>query len=186
MGRLENNEGDIFRFVQGYISHLTSADSGDFTSFTAPGDDDVNAAIDVAEAEIVSWLAEAGYASDVDSYPSLAKRMLSWYVAVGAAYRLEMYHPGLQYGNTGNTRFTRWFDILSRLRDQILDEGISGLGIDVVAGAKLAAKFTARLETEKSVQEDNTDAVLPFFRRRSFRHPSLSDSGKITKDPAIR
>lgn len=183
---LEYEDGDVERWVTGYIQHLTSADSGDFKSFTTPGAEDVDEAIDVAEAEILSWLAEAGYTTDTTTYSALALRYLSWYNAVGAAYRLEMYHPGVQFGPGTNTRFDRLHELLMELRQRILEDGITGLGIPIITGASLQPIFTGRSHGEKQVMEDDTDAVQPFFKRRSFRHPLLSDSGKITQDPAIR
>jgi hypothetical protein len=181
---LEQNDGDVERWVKGYIQHLTSADSGDFKSFTNPGAEDIEEAIDVAEAEIVSWLAEAGYSTDTSAYPALAKRYLSWYNAVGAAYRLEMYHPGVQFGPGANTRFDRLHELLMELYRRIMEGGITGLGIPVSAGASIQPLFTGGSHTGKQVQEDDTDAVQPFFRRRSFQHPQLSD--RPSRDPAIR
>jgi len=183
---LEENTGDVERWVTGYIQHLTSADSGDFKSFTSPSAEDVEEAIDTAEAEIVSWLAEAGYSTDTTTYSSLAKRYLSWYNGVGAAYRLEMFHPGLQFSNANNTRFDRLHDILMELKNRIDAGAITGLGIPIVTDASLRARFTAVTHSEKEPLETDTDKVQPFFRRRTMRHPQVADSIGAPRDPSAR
>lgn len=181
---LEENDGDVDRWVRGYIQHLTSTSDGDFKSFTSPGAEDIVEAIDTAEAEIVAWLAEAGYSTDISTYPTLALRYLSWYNGIGASYRLEMFHPGLQFSNAPNTRFDRLHDILMELKQRIDAGEISGLGIPIVADAKMRVRFTAETLSEKDAQEEDTDAVQPFFRRRSFRHPEVGSSIGAPKEPS--
>ena len=173
---IEENVGDVGRWVTGYVQHLNSVDFGNFKTFNSPTPENMEEAIETAEAEILSWLAEAGYSTDTSTYPVMALRYLSWYNSIGAAYRLELFHPGLQFDTRPNTRFDRLHDLLNELRERILEGGIAGLDIPLDVGGTLKAKFTAQFVTQKQEQEDNTDAVQPFFKRRTFRHPALPDS----------
>ena len=173
---IEVDDGDVARWVTGYTQHLTSTNSGNFTSFTGPSEEDVDESIDTAEAEILAWLAEVGYNIDTTTWPDTpAKRYLSWYNSIGAAYRLELFHPGLQFTNQPNTRFEKFHDLLMELKESILNDEIGGLGIPKVAGKTMQTKFTGRLISDKEVNIADTDVVPAFFDRHRWMNPRAAE-----------
>jgi hypothetical protein len=170
---LEKDAGDVSRWVESYVSHLTSQTGGEFRTLTRPGAEDLSEAIETAASEIISWLAEAGYSANPATYSDLALSYLSFYNAVGAAYRLELMHPGLGFGNNPNSRWENFYNILQDLRKRIMDEGVAGIGIAIAA--TMQGQFTSESDAAKQLRTDDIDKTKPLFTREMFRHPEITD-----------
>jgi len=171
---IEKDVGDVNRWVESYVSHLTSQTSGEFRTHTRPGAEDIASAIETAASEILTWLGGAGYSTDSSTYSSLVRDYLSYYNAIGAAYRLELMHPGLGFGNNPNSRWKEFYEILQAFRQSLMEEGLSG--VDLSTPDALRASFTAERVTDKRARREDTDLVTPLFRRDMFKHPLLSET----------
>lgn len=176
---IENTSGDVLNLVQQYCQHLAADNSGTFSSFTAPKVEDLNRLIDITATEILSWVADAGYDNNIATWDTASKNFFGWYNAIGACYRIEIMHPGMNASLAENTRIDLFKSIYDEFHEKLLaGEILPGL-LPQDAGA-LQATFTARLISSKDADRLNTDAVQPFFSRDKFRHPGTRPTATDT------
>lgn len=168
MPDFEENDGDITKIVSMLERHLVK--SGVFDSNSTPSIEQLDVAVSETEGELYAWLAAAGFSISITDYPAIAKRYLSWYVALGTAYRLELSHPGVQYNPRGNSRWMVLRDQFERIRKILETPALDRLG--VVRTRTQLGVITGVSQSEKRELAADADKVLPFFERDGFRHPN--------------
>lgn len=167
MPDFEENDGDTTKIVSMLERHLIK--SGTFDSSSNPSVEQLDVAVSETEGEMYAWLAAAGFSTDIADYPAIAKRYLSWYAALGTAYRLELSHPGVQYSPRGNSRWIVLRDQYERLRKVLETPALDRLG--VARTREQLGVITGVSKEDKSDLAADTDKVLPFFERDAFRSP---------------
>jgi len=168
---IENQSGHTRSQVELLSRHLVR-DTG-FTVESVPSIADVDREIDATEAEILTWFASHNYSTDVAAdWSAIAKRHVSWYNALGAAWHLEVAHSGAMFSDRASSRADAYFRMYMSLKES-LDAGDSfvEVGIPLVSANIAQAAVTGVSKTEKAVLEDNVDAVKPLFTKRQFRDP---------------
>ncbi len=174
---IEQAAGEARKQLELFVRHIRP--DGIFSTNTNPSDSDIDVAIDVTMNEILTCLAQAGYGTDHASYPVIAQSYLSRYNALGAAWQIEMAHQGGSFSTTPETRGEMYKQEYDKWKTMLLDGTISLIPIGVPAdtSGELQGTSTHTSKTDKKVQEENTDAIQPFFSRKGFANePSIPDA----------
>lgn len=166
MAAIETTSGDVRKRVDMLCGHLR-VNGANFGANTIPSTSDITVAIDVAAAEILAWLASAGYDTVFANWTDTAKDFISWYNALGAGYRIEMSHTGLLLSPTPGTRAETYYNMYMDLRTQIVESSLdlSDIGIPILESKGAKVSQTGHTLTDKLPQEQNTDAMQPLYRR---------------------
>jgi hypothetical protein len=173
---IELTAGDARKQLELLVRHIRP--DGIFSENSNPRDEDLTLALQVTQDEILVCIAQAGYSTVHASWPSTARSYISRYNALGAAWQIEMAHQGGSFSTTPESRgelYKREYDAWKKM---ILDGTLSlvPIGIPTIAGADLQGSLTGASREDKRVQEEDTDAVKPFFTRRGFSNiPAIPD-----------
>jgi len=171
----EKDAGDILKAVQMLERHLVK--SGVFDSTSQPSIEQLEEALSETEAEMFAWLGGAGFSIVITDYPTLAKEYLTWFAALGTAYRLELSLPGVQYNARGNSRWQVLKGEYNTLRKIVEDNTLDRLG--VVRTREALSVITGTSHDDKKAITTDTDAVQPVFCRDIFDNPARLRSSKI-------
>jgi len=178
MAQFEDVSGDVLKMVTMLERHLIKG--GTFTSTTTPSLEQVEEALDEAEAEMFAWLAGCGFSTAIADYPVTAKKYLAWFAALGTSYRLELSHPGLQHNPRGSSRWRVLKNEFITLQDICEGTALDRLG--VVRTRETLSVITGVSHDDKETLSTDTDKVQPAFVRDGFRHPGRLRSSRVIKE----
>jgi hypothetical protein len=180
---IEVTSGDVRKQLELLVRHMVAG--GTFSENTNPTDSDLDTAISVAEADILTRLAGLGYDTVVTNWSNNAKNFFSWYNALCAAYRVEQAHQGLSAAPGIPTRsegyYRQYMDLWTALNEGDLD--LVGIGVPQSSANSIQPSLTGVSYTQKAELEDDPDAVLPFFDRTDFTHPERTRRNRLYADP---
>ena len=169
MAAIETTSGDVRKQVDMLVGHLRTS-GANFSANSIPSVSDIDVAIDAASAEILAWLAGAGYDVVFANWTATATDFIAWYNALGAAYRIEMSHTGLLLSPTPGTRAETYYNMYMDLRTQIQEGKLdfSDIGVPIIESKGAKITQTGRTLSDKLPQETNTDAMQPYYRRSQY------------------
>lgn len=168
---IEVTAGDVKAQVVLLCRHLVAG--GIFSQNSFPSDADLDRNIDAAESELLTWLASEGYSTSVAGWSATAVTYVSWYNALGAAYRVELAHTGASLANQASTRADSYYQLYMKFWEMLSsgDLDLGALGIPFSASI-VSASITGVSEADKEVLTTDPDVVQPSFSRDMFKHPS--------------
>ena len=178
MANFEEHNGDVLNTVTMLERHLVKG--GTFNSTSIPSIEQVEEVLAEAEGEMFAWLSEAGFSANIADYSIAAKRYLSWFAALGTAYRLELSHPGIQYNPSGNSRWMVLRAEYKTLKDITKTAALDRLG--VTRSYEYLPTLTGISIDDKEVLTADSDKVQPFFQRDMMKNPARVYGSQIYQE----